>query len=94
MWCLYVAENMTKCPLTRGVRLLEVCVSGGSTVVILLTSWRDLVVCGVGLQSVGASFLSVSGYSLDLLCSFAIFISHVVLPLSLNVFSNTQETLM
>ena len=25
----YVAENMTKCPLTRGVHLQEVAVSGG-----------------------------------------------------------------
>ena len=32
MWCLYVARNMTKCPLTRGVRLCEVSVSGGATV--------------------------------------------------------------
>ena len=30
---LYVAGNMTKCPLTRGVCLLEVSVSGGLTVV-------------------------------------------------------------
>ena len=34
MNCLYVARNMTKCPLTRGVRLQEVSVSGGSTVYI------------------------------------------------------------
>ena len=32
MWCLYVAEKMTKCPLTRDVRLWKVSVSGGSTV--------------------------------------------------------------
>ena len=32
MQCLYVAENMTKCPLTRGVHLREVSVSGGLTV--------------------------------------------------------------
>ena len=32
MECLYVAENMTKCPLMRGVRLREVAVRGGSTV--------------------------------------------------------------
>ena len=32
MQCLYVAGNMTKCSLTRGVRLREVSVSGGSTV--------------------------------------------------------------
>ena len=31
MWCLCEAENMIKCPLTRGVRL-QVSVSGGSTV--------------------------------------------------------------
>ena len=29
---LYVAENTTKCPFTKGVRLREVSVSGGSTV--------------------------------------------------------------
>ena len=29
---MYAAGNMTKCPLTRGVRLREVFVSGGSTV--------------------------------------------------------------
>ena len=34
MKCLYVAENMTKCPLMRGVCLREVFVSGGSTVLI------------------------------------------------------------
>ena len=38
MLCLYVAENMTKCPLTRGVRLREVSVSGGSTVFRFLCS--------------------------------------------------------
>ena len=32
MKCLYVAENMIKCPLTRGVHLREVSVSGASTV--------------------------------------------------------------
>ena len=32
MYCLFEAENMTKCPLTRGVRLREVSVSGVSTV--------------------------------------------------------------
>ena len=32
MYCLYVAENMTKCLLTRGVPLREVSVSGGSIV--------------------------------------------------------------
>ena len=35
MLCLYVARNVTKCPRTRGVRLREVSVSGGSTVLIL-----------------------------------------------------------
>ena len=35
IWCLFVAENMTKCPLTRGVRLREVSVSGGSTVLFV-----------------------------------------------------------
>ena len=30
--CLYVARRMTKCPLTRGVRLREVSVGGGLTV--------------------------------------------------------------
>ena len=39
MWCLYVARNMTKCLLTRGVHLREVSVSEGSTVV-LLARWR------------------------------------------------------
>ena len=33
MLCLYVAGYMTRCPLRRGVRLREVSVSGGSTVV-------------------------------------------------------------
>ena len=37
MQCLYVARKMTKCPLTRGVRLREVSVSGGSTVHIGMT---------------------------------------------------------
>ena len=32
MQCWYVARNMTKCPLTRGIRLRVVSVSGGSTV--------------------------------------------------------------
>ena len=32
MWCLYVARNMNKCPLARGVRLREVSLSGDSTV--------------------------------------------------------------
>ena len=32
MQCLYVAENLTKCLLTRGVRLWEVCISRGLTV--------------------------------------------------------------
>ena len=32
MWCLYVAANMTKCPLTRCVGLQEMSISGGSTV--------------------------------------------------------------
>ena len=32
--CLYVAENMTKCPLTRDVCLWEMSVSRGSAVVI------------------------------------------------------------
>ena len=31
MWCLFVAENMTKCPLMKGVRLQEVPVRRGST---------------------------------------------------------------
>ena len=29
MKCLYVAENMTKCPLIRGFRLQQVSKSGG-----------------------------------------------------------------
>ena len=32
MQCLYVARNMTKCPLTSGACLREVSVSGDSTV--------------------------------------------------------------
>ena len=44
MQCLYVAENMAKCPLTRGVRLREVSVSRGSTVPNVMRShnqgWR------------------------------------------------------
>ena len=32
MQCLYVAGTITKCPLTGGVRLREVSVSGGLTV--------------------------------------------------------------
>ena len=32
---LYVAENITKCPLTRGVRPREVSVSGGSAVFLV-----------------------------------------------------------
>ena len=33
MQCLYVAENLTKCPLTRGVCLREVSINRRSTVV-------------------------------------------------------------
>ena len=32
MQCLYVAENMTKCPLTRGVRLREVDIQRGEKI--------------------------------------------------------------
>ena len=41
MQCLYVARNMAKCPLTRGVRLREVSVSGGSTVFSIFFSFRS-----------------------------------------------------
>ena len=34
MQCVYVAGYMTMCPLTRGVRLREVSISGGSTVLL------------------------------------------------------------
>ena len=34
MLCLYAARSMTKCPLTRGVRLREVSISRGSTVLV------------------------------------------------------------
>ena len=48
MWCLYVAGNMTKCPLTRVVRLREVSVSGGSTVFFVYIKSRKLVLRGRG----------------------------------------------
>lgn len=38
MKSLYVAENLTKCPLTRGVRLWEKFISGGLTVVSFQTA--------------------------------------------------------
>ena len=44
--CLYIAGNMTKCPLTRGVHLQEVSViiSGGSTV-FLTTHKQTPLLC-------------------------------------------------
>ena len=36
MLCLHVAGNMTKCPFTRGIRLREVSISGGLTVIHVL----------------------------------------------------------
>ena len=38
MKSLYVAENLTKCPLTIGVHLWEVFISGGLTVVSFQTA--------------------------------------------------------
>ena len=51
MWCLYVARNLTKCPLMRDVRLREVSVSGGSTVHHFHTFLRQLWVGGCGSQT-------------------------------------------
>ena len=35
MLCLYEARSMAKCPLTRGVRLWKVSISGGSNVILI-----------------------------------------------------------
>lgn len=43
MLCLYVAENMNKCLLTRSVCLREVSVSGGSTVLFKAVKSLHLV---------------------------------------------------
>ena len=41
---MYVAGNATKCLLTRGVRLLEVSVSGGLTVLIYVLVMSNMAI--------------------------------------------------
>ena len=47
MQCLYVAKNMTKCPLMSGVHLREVSVCGGSTVVTNEKKYEPVVMVPV-----------------------------------------------
>ena len=61
MYCLYVAENMTKCPLTRGVRLREVSASGGSTV-ILVRDYLKRLQFAIKLYAVFVTFIPRARY--------------------------------
>ena len=77
MQCLYVARNMAKCPLTRGVRLREVSVSGGSTVLSIFFLFGlgqyfhfhsitfELILRGTSFFPTEATLFEIGGYCIQ-----------------------------